>query len=140
MRVVVDTNVLVAARLTENGVPGQVIKRWLVGQIEIVVSSLLLHELDDVLGRSKFRRWLSQAEADAFIELLGDYAVFVDDPEPEPGLTRDPDDDYLVVLARAAGAVVLVSGDKDLVDLRDAKPIVRTPRQLIEVLDRREAG
>lgn len=47
-------------------------------------------------------------------------------------------DDYLVTLARSARVDVLVSGDADLVDLEDPRRPVRTPRELIELLDRFE--
>lgn len=36
-------------------------------------------------------------------------------PESSP-LLRDPDDDYLVAIARAARAAVIVTGDRDLLD------------------------
>lgn len=56
------------------------------------------------------------------------------DPPVQPGLSPDPDDDYLVSLARAAAADYLVSGDSDLIGLVDAKPPVLTPRQFLDRL------
>ncbi len=46
-------------------------------------------------------------------------------------MSRDPNDDYLLVLAQAANADYLVSGEADL-----TSPTVRvvTPRQFIELL------
>jgi predicted nucleic acid-binding protein len=35
------------------------------------------------------------------------------------GVTRDPDDDYIAGVAYQGGADVIVSGDKDLLDLPD---------------------
>jgi len=57
-----------------------------------------------VLARGRFRRWLSSEEADAFVASLRVGATVAEDPPPEPGLTPDPDDDYVVALARAADA------------------------------------
>ncbi len=131
----IDPGVLVSARISGAGAPAELIRRWLAGQIDIIVSSLLLDELGDVLHRPKFRRWLSITETDDYIAFLTEHATLVDDPDPEHGHTPDPDDDYLVTLARAARAGALVSGDSDLTDFHDPHPPVTTPRGLVELLD-----
>jgi hypothetical protein len=138
LRVVVDPGVLVSARLSGQAAPAELVRRWLAGRIDVIVSPLLLDELDDVLHRPAFERWLTPDEADAFVELLRTHATVVDDPPPEPGHTPDPDDDYLVNLARASRADLLVSGDSDFVDLVDPHPPVHTPRALIDLLDQIE--
>lgn len=101
-------------------------------QVVAVVTQHLLDEVAAVLVRPKFRRWLSLADAVAFIETLGGKA----DLRPAPGRpsrrVRDPDDDYLVTLAEAIGAVV-VTGDADLLDA-DLDPPSITPRYLLETL------
>jgi predicted nucleic acid-binding protein len=67
---------------------------------------------------------------------LRHHAVVVEDPgEVEAGLTRDPDDDYLVALARAGGADVLVSGDPHITGIAGLEPPVLTPRELLEILE-----
>jgi uncharacterized protein len=58
--------------------------------------------------------------------------VVVEDPPADPGLTPDPGDDYLVSLARAAGALCIVSGDAHLRQLADAVPPVLSPGEFIE--------
>ncbi|MGH3952013.1 MAG: putative toxin-antitoxin system toxin component, PIN family [Pseudonocardiaceae bacterium] len=138
LRVVIDPGVLVAARLSGRGAPAELIRRWLGGQIDIIVSPLLLEELEEVLHRPTFRRWLAPEEADAYVEFLRTHATLVDDPPREEGHTPDPDDDYQVALARGARADLLVSGDRDLVTLDDPHPPVRTPRALIDFLDHME--
>ena len=138
LRVVVDPRVLVSARLSGRAAPAELVRRWLAGQIDGIVSPFLLNELDDVLRRPNFRRWLTPDEADAYIDLLRTHATVFDDPPAETGHTPDPDDDYLVSLARAARADVLVSGDSDLIGLADPRPPVQTPRALIDLLDQIE--
>ena len=49
-------------------------------------------------------------------------------------LTRDPDDDYLVALSQTSAADVLVSGDRDLLDLEIAGVEVLTPHAFVERL------
>jgi predicted nucleic acid-binding protein len=52
-------------------------------------------------------------------------------------ITRDSDDDYLVLLARLARADALVTGDRDLLDasLPDTDVRIMTPHALLAVLD-----
>ena len=56
-----------------------------------------------------------------------------DPVEPEP-ILRDPDDDYLIALARIAKADLIVTGDKDLLDHRGLQPRAVTPREACELL------
>lgn len=134
LRVVSDPNVLIAARLSPRGAPARVLSAWTDGRLQLVVSPLLLNELADVLQRPKFRRWLTTEEALAFVDALRKGAVVVDDPPVLRGVTPDPDDDYLVALARACGADWLVSGDTHLTGLAGAEPPVLSPRAFVDQL------
>jgi predicted nucleic acid-binding protein len=53
-------------------------------------------------------------------------------------ITRDPNDDYLIALARGAGVDAIVSGDADLLALERADPAVVSPSRLVEQLARSE--
>ncbi len=59
----------------------------------------------------------------------------INDPAAVPGVSPDPDDDYLIALARAGNADYLVSGDRHLTHLADPEPPVLTPRQFLERID-----
>ncbi|MHB1537563.1 MAG: putative toxin-antitoxin system toxin component, PIN family [Solirubrobacteraceae bacterium] len=99
-----------------------------------MVSPALIDELRDVLRRPRLRRWISLALADEFIEGLAQDATLAPDPPALPGVSRDPDDDYLVALARATDADHLISGDSDLLDLTEPDPPVLSPRQFADLL------
>ncbi len=71
----------------------------------LVVSPLLMAELGEVLERDRFRRYITTEEAERFIEAIGLLAEH-SDATPTTGwapICRDPDDDYLVALARVGG-------------------------------------
>ncbi|MGZ6692293.1 MAG: putative toxin-antitoxin system toxin component, PIN family, partial [Solirubrobacteraceae bacterium] len=57
-------------------------------------------------------------------------------PPPHPAVCRDPDDDYLVALATAHTASVLVSGDDDLlaIDPSELEVEILTPRRFVDRL------
>lgn len=135
MRVVLDGNVLVSAVISKAGPPREIITAWIEGRFELIASPTLLRELRDVLIRPRFRRWVSEAAAVEFIDGITEDTEVIDDPPPLTGLTADPDDDYLIVLARAARADYLVSGDRHLLEVADPVPPILTPRQFLDLLD-----
>lgn len=128
MRAVLDVNVLVAAILSPTGSSATVLRRWLEGAYDLVVSPKLLEELERTLGYRKIRERVTSEDAGELIELLRRNAEVRNDPTNEPPVrSDDPDDDYLISLAVDARAV-LVSGDRHLLDLSDEFPIYALAR------------
>jgi uncharacterized protein len=134
-RAVLDPGVLVSVLLAAEGPPGRILDCWRQGEIELVVSDTLLAELEHVLLRPRFASRVDTRDARAYLAGIRRAALVLDDPPAEPGLTRDPDDDYLSALARAANADLIVSGDAHLTELPNAKPPVLTPRAFADLLD-----
>ena len=133
-RVVCDVGVIISGLLSADGPPGRLLDRWCGGVFDLIVSPLWLAELARVLERPKISRYLEPGDAEDLLAAIRLQAELADDPPAQPGLTPDPGDDYLVSLARAAGADYLVSGDAHLTGLEDAEPPVLTPRQFEELL------
>lgn len=135
MRVVLDVNVLISARLEPRGPSARLLQAWIEERFELIVSPQLLAELDEVLHRDRLRRWLSEEDANLFVASLRADATLREDPADPPGLTPDPDDDYLLALAQATGADYLVSGDRHLTELSEPRPPVLTPRELLDRIE-----
>jgi len=134
-RIVLDTNVFVAAVTSREGVSARLLLGALAGRFQLVASPLLLDELADVLCRPKFRRYLSIEDAHLFVNTIRELAIIVDDPPKEDDpITGDPDDDFLVLLAEVAEADVLVSGDPDLTAVQRPGLVVMTPRAFLETM------
>lgn len=134
-RAVLDTNVLVSALISPGGPSAGLVLELRAGAFELIASPALLAELREVLGREKFRRYATEAEAIAYVDLIRHEATILDDPAPgDRPLSADPDDEYLVDLARAAAADALVSGDAHLLDLQDRVPVM-TPAEFLATLD-----
>lgn len=133
-RAVLDPNVLVAAAIRSEGVPARCLRAHADGRFELVVSQVLLEELRTVLRREKFRPFLTVEQGERLVEALARDAIVTDDPADAPPVSRDPGDDYLIALARAASAHALVTGDADLleVDLPDLKIV--TLREFLDLL------
>jgi putative PIN family toxin of toxin-antitoxin system len=134
-RAVLDPNVLISAFISQRGgAPDRIVRAWREGAFELVVSPSLIAELTDVLGRPKFARQAAEGRAQAYIAALAGDAMQIDDPPDPPPVSPDISDDYLIALARAARANVIVSGDSHLTQLTDAIPPVLTPREFAEQL------
>ncbi len=133
-RAILDTNVLVSALISPGGPSAALLLELRAGAFELVASPTLLAELREVLGREKFRRYVAEAEAIAYVDLIRHEATILEDPTPSGRpLSVDPDDEFLVDLARAAAVDVLVSGDAHLLDLRDRLPVM-TPAEFLATL------
>ncbi len=133
MRAVLDPNVIVSAVLSSLGTPARLLQAWLQGRFELIVSPLLLAELERTLAYPKLRRRVAPEEAHRIVEWLTSSATSAKDPnEPPPTRSLDPGDDYLLALAAREDAA-LVSGDKHLVRLAGALPIF-TPARFLGLL------
>jgi len=90
---------------------------------------VLLEELTDVITRPSFSQRLNSI-GKTVRQVLADYIEVVELVEPLeiPRIVRDPDDDHVLACALAAKAEIIVSGDKDLLDLREYQgiPILTT--------------
>jgi putative PIN family toxin of toxin-antitoxin system len=136
--VVPDTTVLVSAAISRQGNPYRLLRAWQDGELSLVVCPYLLNELAQVLHRDRLRRFISREDASAFVEYLSRVADVRADPHPITGLVpQDPGDDFLVALAREAGADYVLSSDDHLIRLPSPRPPVITPAQLVAELDRR---
>lgn len=134
MRAILDANVLVSAALSGRGAPAELVRRALHGELDVIVSERLLQEVEKTLGSSKLAGRGTPADKAAYVALLRDIAIrAADSSEPASLRSSDPDDDYLLALARREQAP-LVSGDAHLLELRDRAPIF-TPRELLDRLE-----
>jgi putative PIN family toxin of toxin-antitoxin system len=139
IRVVLDKNVLVSSILSPGAAPGRIVRAWKAGAFELCLSQPLFEEAAEVLVRPHIQK-LSKVGAEQVEELLGllpRVSFFVEGPLPvEPVIADDPDDDLVLATAVAAGADVIVSGDRHLLDVREHRgiPIV-TPRSFLGLLD-----
>lgn len=111
MRVVLDTNILISALLLTHSAPAQAVIAWRRGQFDLVTCELQLQELRDVTRRPKIRNLIRPAMAGEMVNQLRSMAQMVD-KLPAVDVSPDPFDNFLLSLAQAGQADVLVSGDK----------------------------
>ncbi len=127
MRILFDTNVLFAAFIS-HGVCAGLYEESLL-HARIVVSEEVLEELEEkLLSKAK----LTKAETAEIIRAVRTDAELTEaHPLPSP-VCRDPDDDRVLAAALAAKADLLVTGDQDLLVLKEFEGIpILTPRECL---------
>ena len=134
MRIVFDTNVLVAA-FTSLGLCHQAYE-YALARTDIVTARRLLDELHDTLtGKMKIDPSLAD-------EILAELANELEIVEPMPllkSICRDEDDDWVLATALAGHSDIIVTGDKDLLVLKQFQGIkILSPRQFVEWMDRQK--
>lgn len=133
MRVLLDTNVLISAILF-GGVPRQLLEAALAGDIALITSQPLLAELETVLTR-KFE-FPTSMTASIRAELEGLSEVV--EPVQIERVTRTVADDLVLATAVAGAAEMLVTGDKELLEMKAYEGIpIQTARHLVDRLERR---
>ena len=130
MKLVVDTNVLIAGLVTE-GLCRDIVKRRLPA-CELFTSRALLGEL-----AGKLQEKFGVRPRDLpLLQVYADKATVV---KPEPlakPVCRDPDDDEVLATALAARAEIILTGDDDLLTLKEFQGIhILSPRQFVAWMD-----
>jgi uncharacterized protein len=118
VRVFLDTNVLVSAFATR-GLCADVMRQVL-AEHELVLGEVVLRELRKAL-RVKLK--LPPASVTAIEDLLRESEVIPRPRKPSEMDLRDPDDRWVLASAIAGRADVLVTGDRDLLEVAASSPV-----------------
>jgi putative PIN family toxin of toxin-antitoxin system len=102
--------------------------------VVLLVSEPLLAEFMDVATRPKLRKYFPVALAHELELILTGLGERVDvEPGSPQAISRDPKDDYLLLMARKGKADVLITGDDDLLKLeRFGKTRILSPRSFAD--------
>jgi putative PIN family toxin of toxin-antitoxin system len=130
LRIVIDTGVSVSAVLLPRSVPRQAFD-VAAARGRILVSAETVAELDDVLRRPKFDKYVSEERRLEFLAALIRQAEVCDVREPIRAC-RDPKDNKFLELAVTGLASHIISSDSDLLSLHPFQRIrIVTPREFI---------
>lgn len=117
-RFVVDASTLVSgvASRPGGGPPWLLLAALLDFEFEAIVCPKLLGEFRSALNNDYFRQRLDPTDQAEIVAAVEEVGIVYADPQEIEALLRDPEDDYLVALARQSDADAIVTGDSDLLD------------------------
>ncbi|MBV8207073.1 MAG: putative toxin-antitoxin system toxin component, PIN family [Acidobacteria bacterium] len=121
MRVFFDTNVLVSAVISR-GISAELFELVLADH-QFITGEVNLTELRRIL----LQRFRAEADSVRQLEKLLRQETIIPKPDQANEIVRDPDDTWVLASAVAAGADILVTGDKDLLQVSAPLPTL-TPR------------
>jgi putative PIN family toxin of toxin-antitoxin system len=121
VKAVLDTNVLIAAFLTEGICSGLLIRAHKQA-FNLVLCDDIIREFEGILIK-KFKLTSNEvAEISAIV--LEAASEILHKLDPIPNVCRDPNDDMMIACAIDAAAAYIVTGDEDLLILKRYKNIV----------------
>jgi len=139
MRAVLDTNILCSALLTPGGLTDRLYRAWREGRFQLLTSEEQLEEFRRVARYPRLRPFIEPAAAGAMHNELRRLGVLVV-KLPVVDASRDPGDNFLLAMAQAGEADVLVTADKhDLLSLKAfQRTRIITVRQFLGQLGEKE--
>lgn len=133
-RLVLDTNVLISAALSPAGAPALLLDQLHRCRTVLVFSEPTMAELATRLMRTKFDRYVDRDSRRRFLAEIDAVAEFVGISGAPMG-SRDRSDDQFLETALTADCRLIVSGDKDLLELHPWRDIqVLRPAQALAML------
>jgi len=128
--------VYVSAYVRPEGPPGQIVERLLRDRtFELVLSAEIAEEVLQALAYPKvLKNARAKVEPDLWFEDIVMLAEFVTG-QPIESVSEDPDDDKYIAAAIEGRASFVVSGDPDLLDIKEHQGVrIVNPRAFLELL------
>jgi len=130
-RVVLDTNVLISGALSHTSTPARALERS-IREGQLLASTATLRELMEKLLSPRFDRYVSRDTRDALILRLAPLVEIVEVVQLVQA-SRDPKDDKFLEVALNGRADVIVTVDRDLLELNPFRGIaILTPAAYLE--------
>lgn len=131
-RYVLDTNVLISAIVWPDSIPNKALLKALTS--EVLISDDLKNELLEVFSRPKFDKYKSNEERAEELKNFIKECTFIE-VYSKINVCRDKKDNMVLELAKDGNAILIVSGDDDLLSLNPFQGIqIITARDFFEIV------
>jgi len=115
VRIAIDTNVLISG-IFFKGKERDVLELWFNGKFDVICTEEIFEEYSEVIMR--FTKKLGENKYEKVIDIIAKNCIFIKNTYNEK-YSRDSDDDKFINCAMSGGAAYIVSGDKDLLVLKN---------------------
>jgi len=137
MNIVIDTNVFISSFFGGN--PKKVVDLWRTGKVKICVTNEILEEYYEVLERIGLKDQEKKNELLALFRRAY-FLVFCAKPDKISVVKSDPDDDKFIECAVALNSNYIVSGDNDLLEIKNYMGIqIMNPKDFLSFYGERNS-
>jgi hypothetical protein len=114
-KIILDTNIWISFLI---GKELQDLKDLIVDEkVKVITTDQLINEIKLVTSRDKLKKYFNQDKVSELIYLLDILADKIKIKKIDR-ICRDPKDDFLLALSKESRANYLITGDKDLLDIK----------------------
>lgn len=114
-RIILDTNLWISYLISSRLIKIDLLFEQ--GKIRLIFSEESLQEFIEVANRPKFRKYFSEEDIEELLSLF-DYFGELVEVNSVVEICRDPKDNFLLALAKDSEADYLITGDKDLLEIK----------------------
>ena len=132
MKIVLDTNIYISSFFW-NGNPRKVFDRIINGVDELFITDDILNEIRNVMSREKYS--INRNELDDYINIIEQFSQKIFHDNILEKISRDKDDDKILKCGLESKADFIITGDKDLLVLKEYKNIrIFNPREYLKIV------
>jgi len=118
IKAVLDTNIIISSIFWE-GNPHEIVRKGIIGDYQLVMSAEILDEVANKL-RTKFK--FPEENIQELVDILLTHCHIIE-PSNKFDIVRDKNDNKIIECAYDGKANCIVTGDSDLLDLKEFKSI-----------------
>lgn len=115
-RIIIDTNLWISFLLTKDF--KKLDERIIKGKVRILFSLELIEEFLNVVERPKLKRYFNLKDVEQLVELFDIYGEIIE-VQSKVNRCRDIKDNFILALAKDSKADFLITGDQDLLVLKE---------------------
>jgi putative PIN family toxin of toxin-antitoxin system len=120
-RLVIDTNLWISFIISKKFI--QLETLLITDKFRILFSNELIDELQATISKPKLKKYFPDNALEDMLTVFDPYIDFID-VKSKVEVCRDPNDDFLLALAKDGKANFLITGDKDLLDIVKFEKVV----------------
>lgn len=134
IKVILDANVYVSFFLTRGETIASVFALWKRGEFEVFVSTDIVAEAYRIFRYPKIQKRITSVDQKALTQMVEDLVERIY-PQERTHVLRDPDDEKYLEAASACQADYLVTGDRDLLSLKNfGTTRIVSPKEFVDIL------
>jgi putative PIN family toxin of toxin-antitoxin system len=139
MRIVLDTNIYISNLISDKGNPAKIVRWWLEGKFDVLVSQPIIDEILRVTGYERIQKKYAKVRKNRleFAALISEQAEWIE-PGETLNIVVDESDNRYIECAVAGNAQYIVTGDEHLLARGEYQGIeILTPAAFVAL---RETG